>query len=79
MPWGKGQITEEAQVIREHWEPTIQFMEYEDGSIGVRFCSYRGSRFSRNPLILGEADIPLFRAVLQRAPRIREFLEQLLA
>lgn len=77
MPWGKGQITEEVQVIREHWEPTIQLMEYEDGAKALRFCSYQGGRFSRNPLILGEEDLPLLREELRRAPRIEELLHTL--
>ena len=40
FPWGGGQIVEEVFVESEHHVPTIQLLEYEDGSLSVRFCSY---------------------------------------
>ena len=77
MPWGKGLITQEVLVVQEHWEPTIQLMEYEDGSIALRFCTYNRGRFNRNPMILGEEDIAEFRRGLEQAPRIKAFLGRL--
>ena len=77
MPWGKGQITEEAVVVRDHWDPTIQLMEYDDGARGLRFCFYTGGRFNRSPMILGEADRTDLSAALDDAPAIREMLRRL--
>ena len=77
MPWANGWIAEEVEVVREHWEPTIQLMEYEDGSRALRFCFYHGGRFSRNPMILGEEDIPALRQALDGAPQIKELLRRL--
>ncbi len=38
MPWGKGEITEEASYVGEWHEPVIQLMKYEDGSTAIRFA-----------------------------------------
>ena len=77
MPWGKGQFTEEVRVVRERWEPTIQLLENEDGSRSLRFCFYTQGRFNRNPMMLGEEDIPELRAELAHSPKIRALLERL--
>ena len=77
MPWGKGQITEEVRIDRGHWEPTIQLMEYDDGSAGLRFCFYSGGRFNRNPLIMDEADLTSMARELEGAPRIKAMLRRL--
>lgn len=47
--WGKGMVVEEASVETPYNEPTIQLLEYENGSLSVRFCYYRGPRFGRGP------------------------------
>jgi hypothetical protein len=75
MPWGKGQIVEEATAVGEWSEPAIQLLRYEDGREAVRFCHYdhRG-RFRRSPMM---ADAKLLRALgrsLARAPRLRTLL-----
>jgi hypothetical protein len=77
MPWGKGSITEEVQVIRDHWEPAIQLMEYEDGSKSLRFCFYTKGRFNRNPMMLGEEDLDEMAAELKHAPKIKAMLKRL--
>jgi len=77
MPWGKGQVTEEAQVTREHWEPTIQLLEYTDGARALRFCFYTHGRFNRNPMMVDEADIKELREELANAPTIKAFLQRL--
>ncbi len=77
MPWGKGVITEEVQVIRDHWEPTIQLMEYEDGSTSLRFCFYSKGRFNRNPMMLGEEDLDEMAAELKNAPKMKAMLKRL--
>ena len=77
MPWGKGQIIQEAQAVQDHWEPTIQLMEYEDGSRALRFCTYSRGRFNRNPMMMGEDDIDAMRRDLEEAPEIIAFLKRL--
>ncbi len=76
--WGGGNVVEEATALNQFVEPTIQLMEFEDGSLTVRFCSYshRGG-FQRNPLMLSEADIPELRESIQRNPRLLALLKQL--
>ena len=76
--WGGGQIVEEATFPSEHHEPTIQLLEYEDGSLSVRFCSYnhRGM-FQRNPMMLSREDVPGLRASLEECPRLKAFLQNL--
>jgi len=84
MPWGRGEIVEEASFPGEHHQPAIQLLEYTEGeaagSFSVRFCTYNhAGRFQRSPLMLGEADIDGLRGSLQETPRLRAILAQLLA
>ena len=53
MPWGNGEIVEEATAIGEWSEPSIQLLRYEDGTLAVRFRQYdhRG-RFRRSPMMV---------------------------
>lgn len=77
--WGKGQITEEAQVARDHWEPTTQLMEYDDGSAALRFCFYSGCRFNRNPLILDNSDLDELARKLEGTARLKAMRRRLAA
>ena len=77
MPWGRGRITEEATVARDHWEPAIQLMEYEDGQRGLRLCFYSRGRFNRNPMMISEDDLDNLRRELDHAPQSRELLRRL--
>ena len=77
MPWGSGEITEEVVLVRDHWEPTIQLIEYSDGGRAVRFCFYSNGRFNRSPLILDERDTEDLRVALNAAPTIKRILGQL--
>ena len=77
MPWGKGLIVEEASIVREHWEPTVQLLRYEDGSEALRFCYYIGPRFGRGPMLLGADDLEDLSAALAGAPRIAKHLRRL--
>ena len=79
LHWGAGHIVEEATVVGEYHEPAIQLLEFSDGSLSVRFCYYdHEGRFQRSPLILGQAELPALRAALERTPRLRAVLRQLL-
>jgi hypothetical protein len=82
MPWGSGQIVEEASYSGEYHEPTVQLLEYREGpaqgSLSVRFCYYgHDGRFQRGPLMLNEEDVDGLRDALSQAPRIRTLLRRM--
>ena len=77
MHWGSGMIVEEASTETPYVEPTIQLMEYDDGSLTLRFCYYHGPRFGRGPMMIDEQAIPGLAESLRKAPRIRELLRRL--
>jgi hypothetical protein len=84
MPWGAGQIVEEASFSGEWHEPTLQLLEYTDGdargSVSVRFCYYgHDGRFQRGPLMIGEDDLDGLREALEAAPRLKGLLRRLVA
>jgi len=37
LHWGKGQIVEEASIQGEHHQPSVQLLEFQDGSTSIRF------------------------------------------
>jgi hypothetical protein len=75
FPWGGGQIVEEVFVESEHHVPTVQLLEYEDGSLSVRFCSYTHSgRFQRNPLMMSADDMKALARALEHTPRLRKLV-----
>jgi hypothetical protein len=80
MPWGNGQIIEEATTVGEHHEPAIQLLRYEDGSLSIRFAHYdhRG-RFQRSPLMISSDTITGLRRSLAETPRLRALLAKLTA
>ena len=58
FPFGSGQIVEEVSYEGQYHLPTVQLLEWDDGSLSVRFCSYTHSgRFQRNPLVVSEPDL----------------------
>ena len=78
LHWGRGQVAEEATFAGEHHEPSVQLLEFEDGSLSLRFCFYdhRG-RFQRSPLIVGREEIAGLRQALDGTPRLRGLLKEL--
>ncbi len=75
FPWGGGQIVEEVFVESEHHVPTIQLLEYDDGSLSVRFCSYSHSgRFQRNPLMVSGDDLKALARAMKQTPRLRKLV-----
>ena len=78
MPWGKGEIVEEATTADEWHEPTIQLLRFEDGTYSVRFAHYdhRG-RFQRSPLMVGAKTLAGLRRAMRDAPRLRRLLRRL--
>ncbi|MCH8206053.1 MAG: hypothetical protein IH956_03515 [Chloroflexi bacterium] len=78
LHWGGGLIVEEASHVGEHHRPALQLLEFEDGSLSVRFCYYdHAGRFQRSPLILGRDDVSGLRDALAETPRLRSVLAQL--
>ncbi|HEY8216661.1 MAG TPA: hypothetical protein VIH82_05975 [Acidimicrobiia bacterium] len=81
-PWGTGQIVEEASATREHSEPTLQLLEFQDeghaGYVMVRFCSYTpAGAFRRHPMLATEDDIAQLRDALKSTPRLQAVLANL--
>ena len=78
LHWGRGVIAEEATYTGEHHEPSIQLLEFEDGSLSVRFCYYdHAGRFQRSPLIVGKREIEAMGKALESTPRLRELLQEM--
>ena len=75
MPWGRGEIVEEATAVGEWGEPSIQLLRYEDGSESIRFCQYdhRG-RFRRSPLMVDATLLQALGKSLSGTPRLRKLL-----
>ena len=79
LHWGKGQIVEEASAQGEYHQPSIQLLEFQDGSLSIRFCYYnQHGRFQRSPLIMGEEDIGLLRDAVSENHRLRALLRELI-
>ena len=76
--WGEGYVTEEVSVkcsIDENsWEPTIQLLEYEDGTQQLRFCVYDGRRFNRMPLIMGMQEMNALAKLVEKSRGIKNLL-----
>jgi hypothetical protein len=80
MPWGKGDIIEEATAVGEYHEPAIQLLRYEDGSLSIRFSHYDHSgRFQRSPLMISTRTINALRRSLATTPRLHGLLAKLVA
>ena len=78
LHWGRGQIVEEASVEGQYHQPSIQLLEFEDGSLSVRFCYYnQHGRFQRGPLIMEEEDIGRLRDAVSANQRLRALLREL--
>jgi hypothetical protein len=78
MPWGKGEIVEEATTTGRWHEPAIQLLRYEDGTYSVRFCHYdQGGRFQRSPLMVSSESMSGLRRALKDTPRLRRLLRRL--
>jgi hypothetical protein len=78
LHWGRGMIAEEATFVAEHHEPSIQLLEFEDGSQSVRFCYYdHAGRFQRSPLIVGKDDMEGMRKALTHTPHLKELLREM--
>ncbi len=77
LHWGKGIIAEEASVVTQFHEPTIQLLAFDDGSKSLRFCAYHNSSFARMPLIVSEEHIGALAEEVKKSPQIKELLRRL--
>ncbi len=78
LHWGSGRIAEEATYTGEHHEPSIQLLEFDDGSLQVRFCYYdHAGRFQRSPLIVSNDEIAGLKKALAGTPRLRSLLREM--
>ena len=78
LHWGRGVIAEEATFVAEHHEPSVQLLEFEDGSESVRFCYYdHAGRFQRSPLIVAKEDMNGMRKALAEMPRLKALLREM--
>ncbi|MCL0099340.1 hypothetical protein M1O55_00505 [Dehalococcoidia bacterium] len=80
LHWGKGKIIEEASIAGQYHNPSIQMLEFQDGSLSLRFCYYNHQgRFQRGPLVIGQEDIGRLREAVSENPRLRALLRGLVA
>lgn len=71
-------IAEEATYSGEHHEPALQLLEFEDGSLSIRFCYYdHAGRFQRSPLVVSNPEIDGLRQSLATTPRLQGLLKRL--
>ena len=80
LHWGDGSIVEEATYAGEHHEPSLQLLEFADGSLSLRFCYYdHAGRFQRSPLIVSKDEIAGLKRALAGAPKLRSLLRELVS
>ena len=80
MPWGTGEIVEEATAVGEWSEPSIQLLRYDDGTESIRFCQYdhRG-RFRRSPMIVDGKLLHALGRSLAKTKRLKALVTRLAA
>ena len=80
LPWGDGSVVEEAAYAGEHHEPSLQLLEFADGSLSIRFCYYdHAGRFQRSPLIVSSDEIAGLKNALAGTPRLKSLLRELVS
>ena len=77
LPWGKGRITAEVSVETPYNEPTIQLLQFEDGTQALRLCVCHQGDLLDKPLIIDEADLPRMKRAIQQSPNLAKLLKQL--
>lgn len=83
LPWGSGQIIEEATIEGGLHEPALQLLRYEkgekQGQQAIRFSAYTpDGELERRPLIVNERELAEMRREIDRAPRLKALLKRLL-
>jgi hypothetical protein len=77
-PWGKATEVEQVSVAQRSGEKrfstVVQLLETSDGERLVRFAYTTGGSARRGPVTLRAKDLARMRALLERAPELREAL-----
>ena len=84
LPWGSGQIIEEAAIEGGLHAPSLQLLRYElgdrKGQTAVRFAAYDSEgHLEQRPLIINEREVDGLRQEIARSPRLRALLRRLVA
>ena len=80
LHWGDGNIVEEATYAGEHHEPSLQLLEFADGSLSLRFCYYdHAGRFQRSPLIVSKDEIAGLKNAVAGTPRLKSLLREMVS
>jgi hypothetical protein len=80
MPWGEGQVVEEASIPTEYNELVVQLLRYDDPDIApaVRFCQYwPDGGFQRQPMMISEHHLTAMRDALASTPTLRRMIAAL--
>ena len=82
LPWGSGQIIEEAAAEGGLHAPSIQLLHYElgekQGQYAVRFAAYdEDDHLEQRPLIVNERELSRLRSELELSPRLKALLRRL--
>ena len=80
--WGGGKIIEEASIEGGLHAPSLQLMRYENGEkrgqMAIRFAAYDPEGdLERRPLIINERELRPLKKELDRAPRLKALLREL--
>ncbi len=83
LPWGNGQVIEEAAIDEGLHSPSIQLLHYElgekKGQYAIRFAAYDDDddRIEQRPLIVNERELAGLRSELEVSPRLKALLKRL--
>ncbi len=82
LPWGSGQITEEAHIEGGLHQPALQLLKYElgekKGQTAIRFVAYdEEGHMEQRPLIVNEREVATLRKEIARSPRLKALLKRL--
>jgi hypothetical protein len=82
LPWGSGQILEEAGIEGGLHAPALQLLNYElgekKGQQAIRFAAYSlDGEMEDRPLIVNEREFEALRREIDRSPRLKALLRRL--
>jgi hypothetical protein len=82
LPWGSGQIVEEAHIEGGLHQPALQLLKYELGEKknqqAIRFAAFDAEgHMEQRPLIVNEREVAALRKEIARSPRLKALLKKL--
>ena len=82
LPWGSGQVLEEAAIEGGLHAPSLQLLHYElgdrKGQQALRFVAYdEQGHMEQRPLMVNEREISSLRREIDRSPRLKALLKRL--